>query len=341
MPKPLAFSLLGLAFLALVALLWPRIGLLARWRRAARPSDRVTVEDALKHIHARELRGTLATPESLAGKLRIRVKAALDLISRMEQGELIQSTGPGLRLSTAGRKAAIRVIRAHRLLERYLVDELRMPLETIHTTADRREHSLSDQEIADLDARLGYPQRDPHGDPIPSSDGALESLEATALTDWSIGRPARIVHLEDEPPEALNQIIAAGFAPGMQVEVRSVSRDKLVIWDGEQDRILAPVVASNVFVKALPHPIRPPVKLSSLQPGESARVIALRCAGFNRRRLLDLGLTPGTLVECAYPGPLGEPMAYTVRGALIALRREQGDEIEIEPLGRASASPSP
>ncbi len=319
---------------ALVALLvfWPRRGLLARWRRARRLARRARVEDALKHVHARELRGPLATPESLAGKLVVSVPRALELIDEMETGGLVQSTGAGVRLSADGRKLARRVIRAHRLMERYLADELRMPLEEIHATADRREHVLTEEEVDALEAQLGYPQLDPHGDPIPSSSGALDTVEATALTDWPPGRPAKIVHLEDEPPEVMAQIVAAGFAVGMHVEIAEAGERRLVIWDGERERVLTPLVASNVFVATLPHPVRPPIKLSSLKPGESGRVVALRCEGFNRRRLLDLGLTPGTTVECAFPGPMGEPTAYRVRGALIALRREQGDEIEIEPV---------
>jgi DtxR family Mn-dependent transcriptional regulator len=189
--------------------------------------------------------------------------------------------------------------------------------------------------LDDLEARLGYPQTDPHGDPIPTSAGALEELEATALTDWPVGTPARIVHLEDEPPELMAQIVAAGLVPGMHVEVRRLGREQLVLWDGESERVLAPVAASNVLVVELPHPIRPPVKLTSLKPGESGRVIALRSEGFERRRLLDLGLTPGTVIECEYPSPMGEPTAYRVRGALIALRPEQGNQIEIEPLRAA------
>jgi len=331
---------LVLALLAVIlagaAFFWPRRGVLTRLRHTRQLAQRALVEDALKHIHAREQRGTLATPESLAGKLNISIKRALELIAEMEEGGLAQSTGPGLRLSRSGRELALRVIRAHRLLERYLVDELRMPLEEIHAAADRREHTLTPQEADELEVRLGYPQQDPHGDPIPSSAGSLQSLKATALTDWPVGRPARIVHLEDEPPEALNQIVAAGFALGMSIEVRQVSKQNLVIWDGELQRPLAPVLASNVFVEELPHPIQPPVKLSSLDPGQSGRVLALRCEGFDRRRLLDLGLTPGTIVECAFPGPMREPMAYRVRGALIALRPEQTDQIEIDPVSNAS-----
>jgi DtxR family Mn-dependent transcriptional regulator len=330
----LAISSLAVLALAL-ALLWPARRLLARLRQARHIAERALVEDALKHIHAHEHRGTRASAESLAGKLKVSVKEALQLITRMEERGLIQSTGPGLRLTPAGHKLALRVIRAHRLLERYLADELRMSLEEIHATADRREHTLTAEEVDELDARLGYPQQDPHGDPIPTSSGALDALEATALTDWPVGKPARIVHLEDEPPEVMAEVVAAGLAPGMHIEVRQVSKERLLIWDGEVERELAPVAASNVFVAELPHPLEPPLKLSSLEPGRAGRILALRCEGLDRRRLLDLGLTPGTVVECAFPSPMGEPKAYRVRGALIALRSEQANEIEIEPLSAA------
>ena len=331
----LASFLIALATFVVALFFWPRRGILARLRQAHQLAQRALVEDALKHIHAREQRETLATPESLAGKLEVSIKQALELIAEMEEGGLVQSTGPGLRLSRSGRELAVQVIRAHRLLERYLVDELRMPLEDVHGAADRREHKLTTDEVDELEARLGYPQQDPHGDPIPSSEGSLESVEATALTDWPVGTPAKIVHLEDEPPEALSKIVAAGFALGMDIEVRRVNKQSLVIWDGESERSLAPVLASNVFVEELPHPVQPPVKLSSLEPGQSGRVLALRSEGFDRRRLLDLGLTPGTVVECAFPGPMKEPMAYRVRGALVALRPEQTDHIEIEAVTTA------
>ena len=332
--------LLSTLALAAAALLWPRFGLLARWQRARQLAERVLVEDSLKHIHARELSGTLATPESLAGKLGLSVRRAVELIAEMEDGGLIHSTGSGLRLTAVGRTTALGVIRAHRILERYLADELRMPLEEIHATADRREHSLTADEVDELDARLGYPRTDPHGDPIPTSSGALAEVEGTALTDWPVARPAEIVHVEDEPAEVFAQIVAAGFQPGMHVEVFESGEQRLLVWDGESERVLAPIVAANVFVADLPHPVHPPVRLSSLEPGESGRVVALRCEGFNRRRLLDLGLTPGTVVESAFPGPLQEPTAYRVRGALIALRREQADEIEIEPIEAVGAANS-
>ena len=284
-----------------------------------------------------ELRGALATPESLAGRLRLRVAPTLDLVAEMEARGLIRTTGAGLALTSSGQEIAVRVIRAHRLLERYLADELRMPLEAIHAAADRREHTVTPEDAAALDARLGYPTHDPHGDPIPKADGQLASVEAIALSEQPIGQPAVIVHLEDEPPELFRQIAAAGLEPGMRIEVLDVSANQLVIWNGDREHVLSPVAAGNIFVAALPQPAAPVVRLTALEPGTQGRVVALRSRGLTRRRLLDLGVTPGAVIERAFTSPFGEPTAYRVRGALIALRAEQANQIEIEPLGRAAA----
>lgn len=327
-----------IAALALFVLgLTPGVGLRARWRRARERRHRALVEDALKYLHGAELRGAPVTPESLAGHLRLRVAPTLDLIAGMAARGLIRTTGAGIALTSSGQEIAVRVIRAHRLLERYLADELRMPLEAIHAAADRREHSLTPEEAAELEARLGYPTHDPHGDPIPKADGQLASLEAIALSEQPIGHPAVIVHLEDEPPELFRQIAAAGLEPGMGIEVLDVSANQLVIWDGEREHVLSPLAAGNVFVAALPRPAAPIVRLTSLEPGALGRVVALRSSGLSRRRLLDLGVTPGAVIERAFTSPFGEPTAYRVRGALIALRAEQANQIEIEPLGRAAA----
>jgi DtxR family Mn-dependent transcriptional regulator len=184
---------------------------------------------------------------------------------------------------------------------------------------------------------LGYPTHDPHGDPIPRADGQLAAVEAIALPRQPIGSPAIIKHLEDEPPELFRQILAAGLAPGMRIEIVDLSPTQLVIWNGDREHSLSPLAASNVFVAPLPAPAAPAVRLSALEPGGQARVVALRSHGLTRRRLLDLGVTPGAIVERVFTSPFGEPTAYRIRGALIALRREQTAEIEIEPLDRQAA----
>jgi DtxR family Mn-dependent transcriptional regulator len=329
----IAIVLLGLIIVARL----PGVDVPARWQRSRARRRRALVEDVLKFVHAAELRGVLATPESLAGHLRRRVAATIDVVAEMEAGGLIHTTGAGLALTATGQEIAVRVVRAHRLLERYLADELQMPLEAIHAAADRREHGMTVEQTAALDTRLGYPSHDPHGDPIPQPDGRVAPVEAVALTEQPVGRPAVIVHLEDEPTELFRQIAAAGIEPGMRIEVIDASPSQLVIWDGDREHVLSPVAAGNVFVAPLPRPAAPVVRLTALDVGAQGRVVALRSRGLARRRLLDLGVTPGAVVERAFTSPFGEPTAYRVRGALIALRAEQADQIEIEPLDRAGA----
>lgn len=339
MATPVLLAVVGAA--VALAMLWPRQGAWARWRRARELAQRSLIEDALKHVHARELRGVLATPESLAGSLGIRLSRAVGLIATIEARGLVRTTGVGLTLTPAGSDIALRVIRAHRLLERYLADELQMPLEAIHGTADRREHELTSAEAAELEAQLGYPQRDPHGDPIPRRDGWLPRVEAVALTERPTGGRAEIVHIEDEPPEVFRQIVAAGLEPGMRVEVLEVTGQHVVVWDGERERVLAPIAAGNVFVAPLHQPVEVLARLSALTRGQVGRVVALRCEGLTRRRLLDLGLTPGAVVECAFPAVFGDPLAYRVRGALIALRAEQASQIEIERVDGGATKDEP
>jgi ferrous iron transport protein A len=87
----------------------------------------------------------------------------------------------------------------------------------------------------------------------------------------------------------------------------------------------------------MPERAAPAVRLDALEPGARGRVVAIRSQGLTRRRLLDLGVTPGAVIERAFTSPLGEPVAYRVRDALIALRAEQAHEVEIEPLADRAA----
>jgi DtxR family Mn-dependent transcriptional regulator len=323
--------------LMLVAIWAPRVGLAARWRNAREWRHRAFVEDALKYLHATELRGTPATPESLAGHLRRPLKSILRLLTETEARGLTQTAGASLTLTQTGREVAVRVIRAHRLLERYFADELRLPLTALHAAADAREHGVTAEEASTLAARLGYPTHDPHGDPIPDANGQLMSVESVLLSQQPVGRPAVIVHIEDEPPELFRQVVAAGLLPGMRVEVLEASPTQLVIWNGDREYVLSPLAAASVSVGPMPKRAALAVRLDALEPGGRCRVVAIRSQGLTRRRLLDLGVTPGAMIERAFTSPLGEPVAYRVRDTLIALRAEQAQEIEIEPLADKAA----
>ena len=325
--------------------LWPGAGLLTLTRRWKEVRRRERFEDALKHILAWDQRAQDATPESLAGALGISQSRTLELLTHMEERGLVQSAGGGLRLTAQGQRLALHVVRAHRLWERYLADDAGVPMARLHQAAEKAEHQLTNERIDALDAHLGHPERDPHGDPIPRADGSIEKDNAVPLTDWPLTDAARVTHIEDEPDVIFQQILAAGLRPGKNVRVLENTTERLVISDGEQEHRLAPVVAANIQVSAVPAgPERPAgtKRLSELPEGEAAEVIELDalCRGFSRRRLLDLGLTPGTRIESALDNPFGDPRAFRFRGTLIALRKDQADQIWVRPVEQETARES-
>ena len=332
----MTYWILGIVIL-LVGIFAPRYGLLAYIRRSRAEHQRERLEDALKHLLDREQQGRHASPESLAGALNLSRPRTVALIESMEAQGLLESRRAELHLTSEGERWAMHVVRAHRLWERYLVDEARMPLEQIHGEAHRREHSLTVAQLDDLDAALGHPTVDPHGDPIPSREGALARLEGVPVIDWQSDKPGRIVHLEDEPAIAYEQILAAGLRLGQEIRILDRSPQRLVLSDGENEYRLAPAVAANIQVAALPESEllkREAVPLTELEHDQQADIVALDEAvqGFTRRRFLDLGLTPGTRIYPELKNFFGDPRAYRVRGTLIALRRDQAEQIWVKPV---------
>lgn len=326
-----------IAILLLLITFTPRYGLFARVKDLRGARQREEVEDALKHLLDREQQGRHATPASLAGTLDLPRVKTTGLIARMESQGLIESRGSELHLTTKGERWALHIVRAHRLWERYLADEARMPLEKVHMEAERREHNRSADELDKLEAALGHPTSDPHGDPIPTRDGKIRSAESTPLTDWQADRPARIVHLEDEPAIAFEQILAAGLHLGQTVRILESTAQRYILSDGENEYRLAPAVAANVYVAPLPEGLALPagtISLNELMRDQRAEIVTLDEAvqGFTRRRFLDLGMTPGTIIFPELQNFFGDPRGYRVRGTLIALRNEQASQIWVIPV---------
>ena len=342
MVDPLVSLIVVTLVLALiVGLFWPSIGLAWRWRRGLAASDRVEVEDALKHLWDGEYRQRPATLESLAGSLGLSGRAAAELVDRLGRLGLLHHDDSALHLTSDGRREALRVIRIHRLWERYLADETGLDAREWHAHAERREHGTSDQQADALAATLGYPRFDPHGDPIPMPSGEVPPHQGMPLTQLLADQVAEIVHIEDEPEAVFAQIAAAGLVPGMRVRVLDRSPQRIRIEAEADEVVLAPVVAANVTVLLIeaPSSVTATSRMSALAPGESAEVVALAasCRGAQRRRLLDLGLVPGTRVTSELRGPSGDPTAYRIRGALIALRRDQASHIFVHKRAEVSA----
>jgi DtxR family Mn-dependent transcriptional regulator len=141
------------------------------------------------------------------------------------------------------------------------------------------------------------------------------------------------VHIEDEPAAVYAQILSEGLLPGVIVTVMEecTERGLHLRVDGVESW-MAPVVAANISVAPIqPEEALHETRLAALRPGQAATVVRLDFSGLDRWRLEDLGLLPGTRVVAEMRSPLGEPTAYRVRGALIALRKEQAQLIRVKP----------
>lgn len=321
-----------------VLLLWPVRGWLWRAVRAARATERVLIEDALKHLFDSEYTGREANLHSLSGALAVPGNRAVELLARLQAQELVSAGEGGYRLTAEGRRYALRIVRIHRLWERYLSDETGLDPAAWHVEAERLEHTTTAEQAEALSASLGHPRFDPHGDPIPTSGGEIAPPLGRPLTELALGELAEITHVEDEPQAIYAQLVAEGLHPGMRVRVNESTPRRIRFEADAEEHVLAPVLAANLWVIPLARDEEmagPFERLSGIGIGEHARVVGLAPAlrGAERRRMLDLGLIPGTEVSAEIRSPGGDPTGYAIRGAVIALRREQADSVQVERLG--------
>ncbi len=337
MTEPLLALIAALILLAVVAGLF--LVVIPRWRRARRQTERIRMEDALKHILGCEMSGDRFTANSLAGALQITADQAADLLLKMERRGLLHVEHDSIRLAPVGRQSALHILRAHRLWERYLADETGVGELEWHGEAEWHEHQLTPEEAEALAARLGNPTHDPHENPIPSAEKKVIPHADIPLISAQVNEPLRIVHIEDEPQAVFAQLLAEGLYPGMEVRLVERSPHRIRFWAGGDEHVLAPVVAANVSVARLSDNGRDLVGpwLSDLAQGERGRVVEIssQCRGLERRRLLDLGFLPGAELQAELISSGGDPVAYRIRGALIALRKEQADLIRIQPVEEA------
>ncbi len=330
-----ALSVFAAATLLVAVFLWPRIGVMAWLGRMSRQSDRVLMEDALKHVYTCESIGRVCTIESVAGQLEVSTGKAASLLARLADSELVTSEEAGPHLTDLGRESALQLVRTHRLWERYLADRTGVPAGEWHAEAERMEHTLTPEQTEALASRLGHPAWDPHGDPIPTTGGELPHVERLTLAGVEPGRTVEIIHLEDEPREIYDALLEDGLGLGARLDVVERSDRVVRVRSRGREWPLSGVVARNVSVRVLPEgetADEPVETLLDLRPGEVGRVVDVSpaCQGSQRRRLLDLGVVKGTRIRADLVSATGDPVAYDIRGALIALRREQAEWIRIQ-----------
>lgn len=340
-----AVNLLIFALVAgIVVLLLSRLDALRSVGGRRRDRGRVLTEDVLKILYDYESRGRWATMADAARSLGPASRSAVDIVQRMQTAGLVSVRDGNILLTDDGRRYALQIIRAHRLWERYLADETGVDPLRWHAEAERREHVLTPEEANALSRRLNNPQYDPHGDPIPTAEGEIPEKEVEPLSSLEPGESARVVRVEDRPEAIYAQLVALGVFPDMELVVEACTEERMIVAAEGRRLVLAPIVAGNVSVRRLPgagvgvEETRRE-SLSSLGEGESAEVVRISpaCRGFERRRLMDLGVVPGTRIEYDNTGLTGGLVSYRVRGTVIALRREQTDMISIENRERVAS----
>ncbi len=179
------------------------------------------VEDYAKAIYALETREDAAvSTNALADRLGVTPASASSMVKKLAALGLVRHEPyRGVRLTPQGLKVALEVIRHHRLLERYLAEELGVPWDRVHDEAEVLEHVLSEELEELIAAKLGHPTRDPHGDPIPTPDLRIDEGPTTALHDVEPGAQGVFVRVSDSDPEMLRYLAAHGIKPGDAFEV--------------------------------------------------------------------------------------------------------------------------
>src|SRR3954451_9668230 len=174
------------------------------------------VEDYAKAIYALETREDAAvSTNALADRLGVTPASASSMVKKLAALGLVRHEPyRGVRLTTQGLKVALEVIRHHRLLERYLAEELGVPWDRVHDEAEVLEHVLSEELEELIAAKLGHPTRDPHGDPIPTPDLRIVEGPTTALHDLDPGAQGVFVRVSGSDPEMLRYLAARGIKPG-------------------------------------------------------------------------------------------------------------------------------
>jgi DtxR family Mn-dependent transcriptional regulator len=184
-----------------------------------------SVEDYLKGIYALCETGGVASTNAIAEALDVQPASVTGMVKRLAESGLLEHVPyRGVALTDEGNREALRILRRHRIIETYLTEKLAYPWEDVHREAERLEHAASDELIERMAARLEHPKHDPHGAPIPTSGGEIETTDSFTLGELGLNIEAQIRAIRDDDAEGLRTAETAGLLPGTRVKV--VDRDR-------------------------------------------------------------------------------------------------------------------
>lgn len=208
-------------------------------------------QDYIKAVYRLEqLHGNVNTT-ALAEELRVTAASASGMLKKLSRATLVSHHHyRGARLTARGRDVALSVIRRHRIIELFLVEVLGMGWDEVHKEAEILEHAVSDDVLACMDRLLGHPRRDPHGSPIPSSDGYLAPQVTVRLDEMEVGSSGVVVEITDDNADLLQYLSRLRLVPGTRVLVRLISPvdGMITIRRDEKEISVSPAVASAIRV---------------------------------------------------------------------------------------------
>jgi DtxR family transcriptional regulator, Mn-dependent transcriptional regulator len=179
-----------------------------------------SVEDYLKVIYHLSSQGGFAATSDIAAQLDVSAPSVSGMVKRLSETGLIEHVPyRGVQLTAQGRRAALKMIRRHRILEVYLIEQLGYDWDGVHDEAERLEHAVSDKLIERMSGALGHPRYDPHGAPIPTAAGEIEETDLISVADAPIGQALDLRQVGTEDPARLRYFAEQGLVPGAHLLV--------------------------------------------------------------------------------------------------------------------------
>lgn len=226
-------------------------------QRVAKPSAELTgpVEDYLKAIFALERSGEPAETNAIARTLGIAPASVSGMVRRLaEQGLITHERYHGARLTPAGRRAALKTLRRHRVIEAYLTSALGYSWDRVHDEAERLEHAATDELVNRMAAAIGEPETDPHGAPIPTREGRLLERTLVPLSSLQPGDSARVERVSDEDADRLRYLAELGIVPGAIAEIiaREPFAGPIALRVADAVRTIGHELASQILVAPVP-----------------------------------------------------------------------------------------
>ena len=211
------------------------------------------IEDYLKTIYKLELEESPVSTSRIAEARRVKPGSATSMIQRLNRLNLVNyQKHYGVTLTDAGREIALEVIRHHRLVELYLIEALGFSWDEVHEQADILEHVIGEKLEERIAAALNYPEFDPHGDPIPTKEGQIVSVDTQRLSTIPAGSTATISRIPDDADgELLRYLASLGLTPGANIQVAEIAPfdGPLTIILNDETLIIGNKVAESILVE--------------------------------------------------------------------------------------------